>query len=79
MQRAQTQKGKHQWKPQQPSVRTGGANFSGIAVAKNTLPASSAPAGWGGVNNPPMTMQATFSGQVRQPSVYRCSLFMLRP
>jgi len=63
MQRVQTQKGKHQWKPQQPSVKTGGANFSGLSVARNTMPASSTPAGWGGAANQPVTMGATFSGQ----------------
>ena len=64
MQRAQTQKGKHQWKPQQPSVKTGGVNYSGFSVAKNTLPGSSAPAGWGGAGNQPMGMQS-YAGQVR--------------
>ena len=65
MQKVQTQKGKHQWKPQQPSLRTGGANFSGMTVAKNTMPGSPSPAGWAGAPNQPMGMQ-TYAGQVRR-------------
>eukprot|EP00794_Sanderia_malayensis_P000164 gene164-776_t len=63
MQRVQTQKGQHQWRPQQQQVRTGGANFQSMGLTKTSLPpASQQPAGWGGANAPPASMQA-YPGQ----------------
>ncbi len=60
MQRAQTQKGKHQWKPQQQQVKTGGANYQGFGVAKSSIPpVASQPSGWGA----PQPAQQTFPGQ----------------
>ena len=65
MQRVQTQKGKHQWKPQQPQVKTGGANYQGFSVAKNTLPATAAQPGWGGGATSNPVGMASFPGQVK--------------
>ena len=65
MQRVQTQKGKHQWKPQQPQVKTGGANYQGFSVAKNTLPATGAQPSWGGGATSNPVGMPSFPGQVK--------------
>lgn len=61
MQRVQTQKGQHQWKPPQPQVKTGGSHFQGVSVAKMSMPPVSSQPGWAGSAGGPFGMQ-TYPG-----------------